>query len=166
MTIETATYIGSLNAAYPAATDQIPEGDDHIRLLKSTIKATFPNVSAAVTPVAADFNLLTGANAALTLTAPTLLNSWANSGGANLVAGYWKDAWGVVHMQGTITGGADGSIICTLPSGFRPTATVSLPVYASARSYGYVTIDSSGNVTAASVGVSTVSLGGIQFRTT
>lgn len=50
MTIETATYISDLNAANPGATDVIPEGDDHIRLIKSTVKTTFPNVSGAVTP--------------------------------------------------------------------------------------------------------------------
>ena len=50
MTIESATYINGLNASYPGASDVKSEGDDHIRLLKSTVKASFPNISGACTP--------------------------------------------------------------------------------------------------------------------
>jgi len=49
MALETGTYINSLNAANPAATDALSSADDHLRLIKSTIKATFPNVTGAVT---------------------------------------------------------------------------------------------------------------------
>lgn len=41
MTIETATDVTQLNALYPAVGDPIGQGDDHIRLLKSTILYTF-----------------------------------------------------------------------------------------------------------------------------
>lgn len=41
MTIETATDVTQLNASYPAVGDPIGQGDDHIRLLKSTILNTF-----------------------------------------------------------------------------------------------------------------------------
>ena len=62
MTIETATYLSQLDATYPASGDAKSEGDNHIRLLKSTIKATWPNITATpVTPTSADFNTLTGA---------------------------------------------------------------------------------------------------------
>lgn len=50
MTVETATYIDGLNASNPGSSDLKAEGDDHLRLLKSTIKATFPNIAGAVTP--------------------------------------------------------------------------------------------------------------------
>jgi microcystin-dependent protein len=46
MSLESATYIDDLNTSNPAATDTVAQGDDHIRLLKSVIKATFPNISA------------------------------------------------------------------------------------------------------------------------
>ena len=49
MTIETATYLSQLDATYPASGDAKSEGDNHIRLLKSTIKATWPNLTA--TPI-------------------------------------------------------------------------------------------------------------------
>lgn len=60
MALETATYINGLNAANPTASDSIADGDNHIRLLKSTIKATFPNIAAAVTADAAELNKLDG----------------------------------------------------------------------------------------------------------
>ena len=41
MTIETATDVTQLNASYPAVGDPIGQGDDHIRLLKSTLLYTF-----------------------------------------------------------------------------------------------------------------------------
>jgi hypothetical protein len=47
MPIETAAYLTQLDATNPPATDQMAEGDDHIRLVKATIKATFPNFTAA-----------------------------------------------------------------------------------------------------------------------
>lgn len=40
MTVETATTIDTLNASYPSATDPKSEGDDHIRLIKTVLKAT------------------------------------------------------------------------------------------------------------------------------
>ena len=49
MTVEAATYISDLNASYPAAGDSRVEGDDHIRLVKAAIKASFPSISGAVT---------------------------------------------------------------------------------------------------------------------
>lgn len=63
MSLETGTYISDLNASNPVQTDQKKQGDDHIRLIKSTIKATFPNVNGAVNPTPAQFNLLASAAA-------------------------------------------------------------------------------------------------------
>lgn len=65
MTIEAATYISSLNASYPASGDPKSEGDDHIRLVKSTVKATFPNVSGAVTPTHTELNYVDGVTSAI-----------------------------------------------------------------------------------------------------
>ena len=59
MALETGTYIDSLVVANPAATDALSQADEHLRLLKSTIKATFPNVDAAVTATPTDLNTKT-----------------------------------------------------------------------------------------------------------
>lgn len=56
MTVETATYIADLNATYPTSTDYRYEGDDHLRLIKSVLKATFPNLTGAVTATQANLN--------------------------------------------------------------------------------------------------------------
>lgn len=61
MALETATYIDGLNASNPLGTDPKSQGDDHIRLLKSTIKATLPNITGAVTATQAELNILDGA---------------------------------------------------------------------------------------------------------
>lgn len=49
MPLETALYIHQLNEAYPGAGDDRREGDDHLRLIKSAIKNTFPSVKGVVT---------------------------------------------------------------------------------------------------------------------
>ena len=48
MALETGTYIDSLVAANPAATDALSQADDHLRLIKATLKATFPSVTGAI----------------------------------------------------------------------------------------------------------------------
>lgn len=48
MGLETSTYIDGLVTSNPLATDVMSKGDDHIRLIKSTIKASFPDVDNAV----------------------------------------------------------------------------------------------------------------------
>jgi len=60
MALETGTYISDLVATNPVSGDPKSQGDDHIRLLKSTIKATFPNVNAAVTPTDEELNFVDG----------------------------------------------------------------------------------------------------------
>ena len=61
MPIESATYISDLNASNPPGTDQLSTADDHLRLVKSTLKATFPNVTGVETATQANLNgALTG----------------------------------------------------------------------------------------------------------
>lgn len=49
-------YLGSLNSANPASSDDRREGDNHLRGIKNTILNTFPNVNAEVTATAAELN--------------------------------------------------------------------------------------------------------------
>lgn len=65
MALETGTYISDLVATNPIAADPKSAGDDHIRLLKSTIKATFPNVTGAVTPTHTELNYVDGVTSAI-----------------------------------------------------------------------------------------------------
>jgi hypothetical protein len=63
MGLEAGTYIDSLNTSNPGATDSVAQGDDHIRLLKSTIKNTFPNITGSMTATHTELNLLDGCTA-------------------------------------------------------------------------------------------------------
>jgi len=63
MGLETGTYISDLNSSNPVAGDPVNEGDDHIRLVKSTVKATFPSVTGAVSATHTELNKLDGVTA-------------------------------------------------------------------------------------------------------
>lgn len=56
MALESGTYISSLNASNPAATDALSQADEHLRFLKLKILETWPNVTGAVTATQADLN--------------------------------------------------------------------------------------------------------------
>lgn len=63
MGLETGTYLSDLVATNPIATDDQKYGDDHLRLLKATAQATFPNASKPfyfpnVTAKSANFTVL------------------------------------------------------------------------------------------------------------
>jgi hypothetical protein len=87
VTVEAATYIDTLDATYPASGDQRNEGDNHIRLIKSAVKATFPNVTGAVSGTQTDLNQLTGKTALLADTAGQIVQmaSTTVSGGPSAI---------------------------------------------------------------------------------
>ena len=49
MPLENASNISQLNPNLPLGTDPAASADDHIRLMKAVLKATFPNISGPVT---------------------------------------------------------------------------------------------------------------------
>lgn len=49
MALETAVTINQLDPANPAGPDRLAQGDDHIRLIKAALKATFPNITGPMT---------------------------------------------------------------------------------------------------------------------
>lgn len=65
MGLETGTYISDLNTSNPSGTDAKSQGDDHLRLIKATVKATFPNISGAVTPTHTELNYVDGVTSAI-----------------------------------------------------------------------------------------------------
>lgn len=65
MPLEVATFINQLNPANPVGSDPLAQADDHLRLLKTTIKNTFPNIDAAVTVTDDVLNALPGRVTAL-----------------------------------------------------------------------------------------------------
>lgn len=118
MTVESASYLESLNSAYPASGDQQAEGDDHLRLLKSVLKGTFPGrggvdsrvISKATgyTPAATEVSALYQHTAGLTVTLPAV---------AGVVAGayyifYAQSGTTTLTPNGadTINGGASATL--------------------------------------------------------
>ena len=65
MGVETFQYIDDLVSTNPTATDNVSEGDDHIRGIKTTLKNTFPNVTGAITPTETELNYVDGVTSAI-----------------------------------------------------------------------------------------------------
>jgi len=61
MALETGTYVNALVSSNPASTDGLAQADDHIRLLKTTIKNTLPNATGAISASHSELNVLDGA---------------------------------------------------------------------------------------------------------
>ena len=59
MGLETGTYISDLVTANPTGGDPKSTADDHLRLIKSCLKTTFPSVTGAVTMTHAELNTVT-----------------------------------------------------------------------------------------------------------
>lgn len=56
MAIESASFISDLNTSNPPGSDPVGQADDHIRLLKSVLKSTFPNLTGQVTATHTQLN--------------------------------------------------------------------------------------------------------------
>lgn len=65
MALETGTYISDLVTTNPAGGDGLSDADGHLRLIKNTVKATFPNVTGAVTPTHTELNYVDGVTSAI-----------------------------------------------------------------------------------------------------
>ena len=75
MGIESGNFITNLNSSYPLSSDNVSEGDDHIRLVKNVLKKTFPAGSNDTGPDQAVQVIIAKA------TAPTISGSAAQSMG-------------------------------------------------------------------------------------
>ena len=51
MGLESAAFLNGLVDTNPAATDNVSQGDDHLRLIKKVLKDSFPSVDAAVNAI-------------------------------------------------------------------------------------------------------------------
>jgi hypothetical protein len=103
MALETATFINQLNPANPSPTDLIGQGDDHIRLLKSVLQETFPNITGAVT---LDQDELNGVLAAIAgAGVPTgAITAWYGSSGSVPTGWHVCDGTtGIARSDGTGT---------------------------------------------------------------
>lgn len=96
---------------------------------------------------------------------PDFSNSWANEAGYNS-AGFYRDPYGYVHLNGMVTGGADGTSPFRLPPGYRPEnkeAHVVQSLSGATYKTGWVEIDTDGTVTFKNVN-GRVGMDGVRFR--
>jgi microcystin-dependent protein len=77
MALETATYINGLVPANPLGSDAIAFADDHIRLIKSTLKATFPAITGPVTLTQDQINSAMPIGGIIMWSGPTVPAGWA-----------------------------------------------------------------------------------------
>ena len=104
MALETSTYINGLVATNPTSTDNVGDGDNHIRLLKSTIKATFPNITGA----------LTSTHTAIDLAIPTV-NAATDANTASAIvkrdaSGNFSAGTVTAALTGNVTGNVTGDV--------------------------------------------------------
>ncbi|MBN38592.1 MAG: hypothetical protein CMI29_09035 [Opitutae bacterium] len=127
MALESGTYIDSLNVANPVSTDALAQADDHLRLIKSTIKATFPNLTGAVTLTHAEINALQGLAGQLSAPSGTrlLLNQSAAPTGWTKVTSENDKALRVV--SGSVTTGGSAAFSTAFAS-YTPAGSVSTTV--------------------------------------
>lgn len=70
MAVESATYIGDLNASNPPGTDVVSEGDNVLRLIKTTLQNTFPSATGVWTALAHTWTATQTFSASGSLAAP------------------------------------------------------------------------------------------------
>ena len=103
MPLESAPFINSLNAFNPTGSDNISQGDNHIRLIKEAIKATFPNIAGAISGTHTDINsAVTDVNAATDANTASAIVKRDGSG--NFTAGTVTAA-----LAGNVTGNVTGN---------------------------------------------------------
>jgi hypothetical protein len=96
---------------------------------------------------------------------PAFGTGWSNVGGSFQTAGFYKDPFGIVHLQGDVKSTGASSTIFTLPSGYCPTALENFAAYGNGGTAAGVAIRQSDCQVVLVAGDNTfIGLGGISFR--
>lgn len=158
MSLETATYINDLNPMNPLGSDPIAFIDDHVRMIKSVLKNTFPNLNAPITIDDESINDSLRKSGG-TLTGPLVL-SGDPTAALNPATKQYTD--GLVSTLGTTLGNSKVDKTITVSAGSGLTGggdlsaarTIGLPAVGTAGTKGgasktlQVTTDAYGRVTA------------------
>ncbi len=100
MTVETATFISQLAPANPAAGDNVSEGDDHLRLLKSVLGHSFPTGNKALTATVGAVNRLVGTTMAI----QSNIGMHGLTFNPSVTAIIAPEGWTVTKFSGTVDG--------------------------------------------------------------
>ena len=143
MALETGTFIDSLVATNPTATDALAQADDHLRLIKAVIKATFPSITGAVTLTHTQINDLQNLQGVLSAPSGTrlLFQQAASPVGWTVDATHNDKALRIVN--GSVAPGTGGSVAFTA-------------AFASHTPAGSVNTSISGNVDGTSLSVAQI----------
>lgn len=115
MALETGTYINDLAPSNPLSSDPAGQGDDHLRLIKSTVQATLPNMGAVLglprvqdTAVSIsstwNTNLMLSTNSATTTVVMTLPPQ------ASITAGFYVDFVTLAGANISVVPSAGGNV--------------------------------------------------------
>jgi hypothetical protein len=150
MALETGTYISDLVSTNPAGSDALAFADDHLRLIKSTLKNTFPNITGAVTLNQAQLNTAMPIGGIIMWSGASIPSGWAlcngqtvarSDGGGNITTPILTDRFVVAAGSTYPLAQAGGSAFITL-------ATTQMPTHSHT-----ATTDSPGDHTHAVIGV-------------
>lgn len=113
MALESASYISDLVTTNPAGTDGLDKADDHIRLIKAVLKATFPNLNAAVTATPSQLNGAAPVGSGMDWYTSTPPSGWLLCNGQAVSRVTYANLFAVL---GTTFGSGDGSSTFNLPN--------------------------------------------------
>ena len=96
----------------------------------------------------------------------TLQNGWVWYGGSQASPRFYRDPFGTVHLSGLIKDGSTGTgtVIATLPSGYRPDAYEIFTVYSANASAARLDVQPNGDIVLFDSANYYVSLDGVAFR--
>jgi len=117
MPLETGTYIDSLVATNPETTDPLSQADDHLQLIKSTLKATFPYLTGAISDSHTTINTHMSTVGAAT-DANTVSTLVKRDASGNFIAGNITAA-----ITGNVTGDVTGDVTGNLTGDVTGTST-------------------------------------------
>lgn len=167
MALETATYINQLVQTNPLGSDPLADADGHLRLIKSTLKTTFPNITGAVTSTQAQLNSPFPAGGIIMWSGAvgSIPSGWllcdGNNGTPNL-----RDRF-VIGAGNTFTVGATGgSSTATLNAGNLPSHNHTFSGSTAAAGYHSHSINDPGHVHYTGAGAGLSSSGGYGFVST
>jgi hypothetical protein len=134
MTLETAVYINGLNASYPEGGSDRTAADDHLRLIKAAVKASFPAISGAVSATHTELNYCVGLaetvgpllqKFSLSISAIGALATALSASVAPLSADLSRLSQTISVLRADVNTVMSGYVRCTAPSAaFTPTLSV------------------------------------------
>lgn len=148
LTVTTGVPVGKLSTTYPSSTiyedntSHYDMGDRKIAISEGTSGTgiTGNSNSDFSNWINEQWNSVGGTGQ------PAFQNSWNNySSGTHAVARFRKEGANTVVLSGLVSGGATGTVVFTLPVGFRPTKIMIFPLGGDSTS-GYVLVDANGTV--------------------